>query len=202
MWRYFKSKEFWLTILGIGLLGAIVYFVFFFVFMPGYTNHGESVIVPEVTELSQEEAEEKLSAMGLRPEVVDSLYKSGMPAHAVISQDPLGVSRVKPGRRVYLTVNKVIPPMVQVPDIFGVSQYQAKLRLEGANLAISKMEYVPHEYKNLVLGAFFRGKRIQKGDTLPKYSKIILRVGRGKGTQRTGVPELVGEHYETAIGML
>lgn len=202
MLRYLKSREFWLIILGLIVLAVIAYVVLFFVFLPGYTNHGESVIVPEVTEKSLEDAEADLEAMGLRYEVVDSHYKSNVPPMTVLSQDPLGVSKVKPGRRIYLTVNKVLPPMVTVPDVFGVSQYQAKLRLEGANLIIEKMEYVAHEYKNLVLAAFYKGKRIEEGDTLPKYSKIILRVGRGKGQQRVDIPKLVGEPYQTAIGLL
>jgi beta-lactam-binding protein with PASTA domain len=202
MWRYLKSREFWLIIFGLIALGVLVYVIFFFVFLPGYTNHGETVIVPEVTEKSLESAVTELEDLGLRYEVVDSHYKSNLPPMTVLSQDPLGVSKVKPGRRIYLTINKVLPPMVTVPDVFGVSQYQAKLRLEGANLIIEKMEYVPHEYKNLVLAAFYKGKRIEEGDTLPKYSKIVLRVGRGKGDQRVDIPKLVGQPYQTAIGML
>ncbi|MEM0996779.1 MAG: PASTA domain-containing protein [Bacteroidota bacterium] len=202
MWRYLKSREFWFTILGLVLLGGATYVLFFFVFLPNYTNHGESVLVPEVTELALDDAEGKLDEIGLRYEVVDSHYKSGLPPMTILAQDPLGFSKVKPGRRIYLTVNKVLPPMVTLPDVEGVSQYQAKLRLEGANLVIEKMEYVPHQYKNLVLAAFFKGKRLSEGDTLPKYSKIVLRVGKGQGEQRVDIPELVGENYQTAIGML
>lgn len=202
MWRYLKSKEFLLTMLGIAVFVTLLYVVFFFVFLPSYTKHGETVIVPEVTEIDIADAQSKLGDLGLQYEVQESIYIAGLPANAVISQDPTGMSKVKPGRRIYLVTNKAIPPMVRVPEIYGVSQYQAKLRLEGANLNIRRMEYVPHEYKNLVINAFYEGKRLKVGDTLPKFSKIVLHVGRGKGTQNIEVPNLVGEHYEVAIAML
>ena len=49
MLKYFKSKEFWFVIVGGSiLLAGLVYVLTFYVFLPNYTQHGESVIVPEV----------------------------------------------------------------------------------------------------------------------------------------------------------
>lgn len=202
MLRYFKSKEFWLTLLGLTLLGVLAYVLLFFVFLPSYTNHGESVLVPEVTEGDLEEAIIKLDGMGLRFEVADSLYISSLPPQTVISQDPSGMSKVKPGRRIYLTVNKTIPPMVRIPQIYNVSTYQAKLLLEGVGLEIQRIEYIPDEFKNLVRYAEFRGKRVKEGDTLPKFSELLLFVGKGLGRERIAVPELVGLKYQEAISIL
>lgn len=202
MLRYFKSREFWLIILGFIAFGGLVYAVFFYLFLPSYTNYNESVVVPIVSEGNLEEAIVKLEAKGLRYEVADSIYVSNLEPAAVISQDPPANSDVKPGRKIYLTVNKKVPPMVKIPGVFNVSTYQAKLLLDGAGLRIKKIEYIPDEFKNLVRYGEHKGKRVKAGDTLPKFSELVLFVGRGLGSQRIEIPDLVGLHYLEAISLL
>ena len=202
MWKYLKSREFRLTVLALVGGIALIYLVFFFVFLPLYTNHGEEVVVPDVTRMTLNNATEKLEGTDLRFEVVDSLYDSELEPLAVISQDPVPNSRVKPGRRIYLTINKTVPPLVKFPNIVGVSQYQAKLRLEGSSLSVGKMEYVPHQYANLVISVSYKGNKIKEGDPLPKFAKIDLTIGKGTGSIRVETPNLVGMSYEAAIGIL
>ncbi len=202
MLRYFKSREFWLIILGFIAFGGLVYLIFFNLFLPSYTNYNESVVVPTVSEGNLEEAIEKLEAEGLRYEVADSIYVSNLSPAAVISQDPPANSDVKPGRKIYLTVNKRVPPMVRIPKVFNVSTYQAKLLLDGAGLRIKKIEYIPYEFKNLVRYGEYKGKRVKEGDTLPKFSELVLYVGRGLGSQKVEIPDLVGLHYLEAISQL
>jgi eukaryotic-like serine/threonine-protein kinase len=202
MLKYFKSREFWLTLGGIVVFAALLFVIFFFVFLPSYTNHGEETEVPNVSKMKLEEAIVKLEEAGLRYEVADSLYLNNLPPLSIISQDPVAKSKVKPGRPVFLTVNKVVAPMVKFPDIVGVSQYQAKLRLEGANLIMGRLKYVAHEYRNLVLGASLNGKKLSSGDTLRKGSIIDLVVGEGTGNQKVEVPDLVGKSYESAIAII
>lgn len=202
MLKYFKSREFFITVAAIVGFGVVVYVVFFFLFLPYYTNHGEETVVPDLARLELDEAIAKIEEAGLRYEVADSLFLSSLPALSIISQDPIGGSKVKPGRRVYLTVNKVVAPVVKFPDINGVSQYQAKLRLEGSGLALGHIEFIPHEFADLVLSATFKSKKISEGDEIRKGSKIDLVVGKGKGNQKVEVPDLVGNTYETAIATL
>jgi eukaryotic-like serine/threonine-protein kinase len=197
MLKYFKSKEFFITVAAIIGFAVVSYLVFFFLFLPYYTNHGEEATVPEVSKLKLEEAIAKLEEAGLRYEVADSLYLSSLPSLSIISQDPLGGSKVKPGRRVYLTVNKVVAPVVKFPDISG-TQYQAKLRLEGAGLVLGHVSYVPHEFADLVLGATYEGKPVKEGDEIRKGSKISIVVGKGKGNEKVEIPDLVGTTIETA----
>jgi beta-lactam-binding protein with PASTA domain len=202
MLKYFKSKEFFVT-LGVIVGGFLaLYLLTFFVFLPWYTNHGEEVKVPKITEMVLEKAAEKLDEEGLEYHVVDSLYRVDLPPLTIISQDPVAGSMVKPGRTIYVTVNKVLAPMVKFPDITGVSQYQAKLRLEGAGLTLGKMTYVPHEFSNLVLRATHDGKDMKEGTELRKGSKIDLVIGEGKGNQRIAVPDLTGETFESAMAII
>jgi eukaryotic-like serine/threonine-protein kinase len=202
MLRYFKSREFLITlgvILGVTILS---YLVFFYLFLPYYTNHGEETEVPDVSKMQLEEAIVAIEEAGLEYKIADSIYLVTAKPLEVVSQDPVARFKVKPGRPVYLTVNKVVAPMVSFPDITGVSQYQAKLRIEGAGLVFGQLSYVPHEYRNLVLGAAFKGKKLKEGDELRKGSKIDLVVGEGKGNLRVEIPSLVDKPYEVAVSTL
>lgn len=199
MLKYFKSREFFITIAAIVGVSVVAYLVFFFLFLPFYTNHGEEREVPNVAKLQLDEAIAKLEEAGLRYEVADSLFLSTLDPLSIISQDPIGGSKVKPGRRVYLTVNKVVAPVVKFPDISGVSQYQAKLRLEGAGLALGHVTFEPHEFADLVLGATYKDKKLNEGDEIRKGSKVDLRVGKGKGNQKLQIPDLVGQPYVVAM---
>jgi eukaryotic-like serine/threonine-protein kinase len=202
MFKYFKSREFFLTVGAIFGVGIVGYLVFFFLFLPYYTQHGEETEVPDVTKMQLAGAIEALEEVGLEYEVADSLYLVNVDPLAIISQDPLAHSKVKPGRKVYVTVNKVVAPIVKFPDITGVSQYQAKLRIEGAGLQMGQLTYIPHEYRNLVLGAAHKGTKLKEGDELRKGSKIDLVVGEGKGNIKVEVPSLVGKPYEVVISTL
>ena len=92
--------------------------------------------------------------------------------------------------------------MVKIPKVFNVSTYQAKLMLDGAGLRIKKIDYIPDEFKNLVRYGEHKGKRVKEGDTLPKFSELVLFVGRGLGSQKVEIPDLVGLHYLEAISQL
>lgn len=202
MWAYLKSKEFWLTIAGLIVLFFVFFFGFFEVFLPMYTQNGKQVVVPKVKDFELETSIAKIDSAGLNYVIVDSLYVPNLSPNAVIAQDPSSMSRVKPGRKIYLTVNKRKPPMVRMPDILNVSNYQAKLRLESWNLTINKITFIPHEYRNLVLKAKYKGNYINPGDSLPVGSRIDLIVGKGKGTQRVEIPDLVGLSYQEAISIM
>ncbi|MFN8394341.1 MAG: PASTA domain-containing protein [Bacteroidia bacterium] len=202
MLKYFKSREFFITLAVVVGFALVSYLLFFFVFLPMYTNHGEETAVPEVAKLNLEEAIAKIEEAGLEYEVADSLFLNALPPLSVISQDPIGGSKVKPGRRIYLTVNKVVAPVVKFPDINGVSQYQAKLRLEGVGLQLGSVKFVPHEFADLVLAASFKGKALKEGDEIRKGSKIDLTVAKGKGDQKVQIPDLVGQPYNVALATL
>lgn len=202
MWQYLKSREFRRTFLILILLSATLFVLFFFVFLPMVTRHGEVTVVPDVKDITESEAIRKIEAAGLEVKISDSLYVATLDPRAIISQDPEGGDTVKPGRKIYLTVNKAIPPMVKVPDILNVSLYQAKLRLESWNLKLGDLKFKPHPHRNLVLGALVKGRLVEPGDSIPVGTSVDLYVGEGKGSTNIEVPKLVGLHYSNAISMM
>ncbi|MDE5608241.1 MAG: PASTA domain-containing protein [Muribaculaceae bacterium] len=147
--------------------------------LSSWTHHGEEVRVPDVKELPLEMAAETLDRSGFSHEVVDSVYEAKTRPGSVVNQIPSGGSTVKPGRTVYLTVVATTPKSVTVPDFMNVSLRQAQASFEGLGIKSVRVEYIPSEYKDLVLGATVAGREIHRGERIPMSSAVTLRVGTG-----------------------
>lgn len=202
MLRYFISREFFLTLLGLAGAGALLYIFIFFWFLPAYTRHGDAIIAPDLTEMPLEEAEKSLRKAGLRPTVADEIYMDNLPPGVVLRQYPAPYSRVKPGRTISLTINKKDPPMVALPELRDMSLYQAKNRLEGWKLAIGKVTAVPDKATNFVISAAYQGREVKTGDMVPQGAKIELVIGAGLTAGKVALPNLVGMRYEEALALL
>ena len=83
-----KHKYFWLGVLA--LVGALagLYLVMNHVVMPMYTRQGAAVTVPEVRELSYQEASTLLEERDLQPERRDQPFNPSLPRDAVVDQNP------------------------------------------------------------------------------------------------------------------
>ena len=94
---------------------AVNYFI-----MPTYTRHGVSTPVPDVMTLSYPEASSLIDRAGLVPEEL-LLRKPNLPRNVVIDQNPKAGWPVKPGRRIYLTVNSGDTTTVVIPQVEAIS---------------------------------------------------------------------------------
>ncbi len=90
--------------------------------------------VPEVSGMSQGEAEQALTDAGLTPAVVDSQYSSSVPAGVVLSQENTSDPMV-PGSTVNLVVS-LGPDLVEVPDVTGKPAKDAIAELEAAGFDV------------------------------------------------------------------
>ncbi len=90
--------------------------------------------VPEVSGMSQSEAEQALTDAGLTPAVVDSQYSSSVPAGVVLSQENTSDPMV-PGSTVNLVVS-LGPDLVEVPDVTGKPAKDAIAELEAAGFDV------------------------------------------------------------------
>ena len=91
--------------------------------LDNYTRHGQSVTVPNVKGLPLEQAENEITRQKLNVITIDSNYVKGMPAGAVLEQNPEGNSKVKEGRTIYLTINTADVPKIVIPDLIDNSSY-------------------------------------------------------------------------------
>jgi beta-lactam-binding protein with PASTA domain len=180
------------------VITSLLIVMFFYVYLPLTTNHGESITVPDLEGLSLQQAQSFLEERELRYIVTDSSYNPKLPPLAIISQDPAKNAKVKVNRHIHLVINATRPPMEQVPNIIDNSLKQAEQLLESYGFKKGNIQYVPDIAGNVVLRLFYNGKeltrkQIEEGFLLPKGSTIDLEVGDGLGNATFDLPNLVGK---------
>ncbi len=198
--KYFISREFFLTLGGLGILGLLLYLLVFLVILPGYTRHGDSVLVPDVNKMTIEEAVKTLDKVGLRYEKKDSTFRMDYPSLSIVDQYPAPYSRVKPGRKIFLTINKSEPPLVKLPDLDNMNRYRARQTLENWKLSVGEVTVRPDfSTPGTVLDVTYQGKRIKTGTQLPQGARIDLIVSQGRLQRQVEIPNLIGLTYEDAL---
>jgi beta-lactam-binding protein with PASTA domain len=185
--RIFTSKKFYLYALGILLLGVSTLFLFDKVIMPGYTNYYEGLTVPDLTRVTLDEAEAQLTSIGLRYEVADRRANSAFPANYVIDQQPAANTIVKPNRKIYLTVNTEVKPVVVVPNVISLGIRNAQIQLQNYGLEVGSTSYESSRFKNVVLR-----QSVPQGDTVAKGTTIDLVISDGLGSKIVTIPEIIG----------
>lgn len=200
-----STRSFPDLLIHIGIILALVaalFLVFFFVYLPFTTNHGQTITVPDVTRLSVDEMQNLLDDRDLRYEVSDCTFVAGAQPLTVIQQYPRANAKVKEGRKIYLTVTKRVAPMVQMPNLVSLTLRSAELNLKSMDLVMNPPTYVPDVAKNAVLRQLYNGKEITPGTPIPKGAMIDLEVGDGLGSTMFDIPNVVGlplDEAEAAI---
>ncbi|MFK7971781.1 MAG: PASTA domain-containing protein [Bacteroidia bacterium] len=204
MLKYFWSKEFFYSLLGLIVFGFLAYLLIFFVILPSYTRHGESVLVPDVGNLPEMEALEVLNEADLRYEIKDSVYEPGYDTRVILDQYPAPLSRVKPDRKIFLTITKLEAPMVQVPNMKEKQFIRAKEMLRSRKLIMGEkiLRPDPGAFNNQVDGMMYAGKPIAAGEKVPQGSIIDLIILQSTNKEKVNLPNLVGLPLEDAISAL
>ncbi|WP_367915350.1 PASTA domain-containing protein [Leadbetterella sp. DM7] len=176
----------------------ILFFGFFFVYLPWSTNHGEAILVPELKGLTLAEAKEALDDADLDYEVSDSQFVAGLKPLSIISNYPKSGAYVKSNRKIFLTVAAVSAPLVKLPNIIGRSSLSAQNQLLSSGLQFGGEEKVPALEENTILKVKLGNRELMPGDEIPKGSKIIFVVGDGYADQKIDVPNVVGMEQDEA----
>ncbi len=194
-----NSKTDVLIHLGIILSSLLIlFFGFFFVYLPWSTNHGEAIRVPDLKGLTLSEAKDALDDSGLDYEVSDSVFVAGLKPLSIISNYPKSGSNVKSDRKIFLTVAAVSAPMIKLPNIIGRSSLSAQNQLLSSGLQLGGEEKVPALEENTILKVKLGNRELQPGDEIPKGSKVIFVVGDGYANQKIDVPNVVGMDQDEA----
>lgn len=171
---------------------AVVLFVSVVIWLRRYTLHGKEVTIPQVTGMTQEEAEIVLRGSGLYLVVVDSTYSDKAPLGTVVEQTPPALSHAKPDRPVYVVMNARTKQLIPLPELHDVSYRQAEATLRSIGLRVAKVEYEPSLYPDNVLDVRAGGMSLNEGTRLPEGSGVTLVVGRRQGNSMVSVPSLLG----------
>ncbi len=169
------AVHFGLAILALVILGFLI-----LKFLKIWTNHGEYVVVPDLTKKTLTEVEFILEENNLRYEVLDSTdYDPKFPAFSVISQSPEAAEHVKENRKIYLTINPSGYRKVTIPKVIQITRRSAEATLKSVGLMVGKITYVDNIGKDMVLELSHEGKKVEPGEQLIKMSKVDLVCGNG-----------------------
>ncbi|MBN8579000.1 MAG: PASTA domain-containing protein [Cyclobacteriaceae bacterium] len=181
--------------LGIILITGVLYF---YIYLPSLTNHLESITVPDLTGLTVDELGDFVKKHDLRYAVNDSSYSASQPPLTVLGQFPQPGSIVKQNRVVFVSLNRVQPPTLPMPDLEVRSLLNAEVVLKSLELKRGRIFYRPYPFRNLVLEMQHEGVKIIPGTRITKGSVIDFVVGDGNGPADFTIGNLIGDPLETA----
>lgn len=201
MFKFITHRPLWVNVLA-GILLAIALFVIFIFTLNWITHHNESKTVPAVVGKSFGEAEKILEKAGFEVEIQDSIYVDTTKPMQVLKQVPESDEMVKINRTVYLTINRAVPPLVDMPNLVGFTFRTAEMELSNRGLKVGDTSYKFDFARNTVLEQRYKGNIISPDTKIPMGSAISFVLGNGLGNEKFIVPNLVGMRFCDARAML
>lgn len=169
------------------------------VFLDVATKHNQELTVPDLSNMSVEEADSVAALNDMVIDVTDSVFVKRMKRGAVYRQNPAPGSKVKSGRRIALTINAVNAKKITMPNLVGFSMRQAKAELLSRGLTLGKLIYVQDMATNNVLRQLHDNLEIEPGSMIESESVIDLVVGLNGRDFVTYVPDVSGLKYMSAV---
>ncbi|MDL2227334.1 PASTA domain-containing protein [Bacteroidales bacterium OttesenSCG-928-K03] len=204
MQRFLKlisNVYFWLQFV---IAIALIFIVLFIIkgSLKKYTRHDKELVVPVIENMYYDDLVNssygELFSFTISDSTYNALYEPGI----IISQNPVAGSKVKPGRKIYLTVSAESPGDVQMPNLINLSVRQAISIVESSGLKFGSMEFVPSFDKDAVLQQKCRDVQIEPGTLVVKGSVIDIVVGAGYDRPITHLPFILGKNANEAKNIL
>ncbi|UZJ38812.1 MULTISPECIES: PASTA domain-containing protein [Prosthecochloris] len=168
--------------------------------MISYTRQGQSVFVPNVEKMSYNKALGALKSAGLTGKKSYNVrYLPDIDSNTVIVQRPVAGSEVKPGRTVYLVLNKREKPRFSIPDFYGRPLDEVRQILDRFDVAITGVQvqsvYDPAEDGKVL------SQSVAPKTVVSSGSSISLIVGKAEvveTVQKIPVPDVLGMSLKQA----
>ncbi len=182
-------------LLMVGVSAVILVLVFIFIRI--YARQGEESEMPDIVgkNIAEVMANNELE---LDFVVLDSIFREGTEGGTILTQDPLGGTMVKNGRKVYVSITAYNVDDAVLPELAGLSVRQAVSELYAIGLSVGKLTFVEDPYKNSVVDQSCNGKSLYAGQQVPRGSVVDLVVGSGDGTGSNSVPFVIGKTADKA----
>ncbi len=147
---------------------------------------GKSVVVPDVSNMTEEQARQAAEAVGMEIQVEKQVYDNRVEAGRVVSQNPAAGTESRSGRTLKITLSKG-SNMVNVPSVIGLSENEAVVAIEQAKLSVSEIR---REFNDSYeTGVVFNVSPAQQSQ-VNEGSTVVLYVSKGRNTAT--VPSIVG----------
>jgi eukaryotic-like serine/threonine-protein kinase len=167
-----------------------------------YTQHGKELEVPPLTGINYDEIKNSDLTESFQFVVIDSVYDDHFNKGEIVLQDPIQGSKVKKGRKIYLTTVATQPENVSMPNLKDLSLRQALNELRANGLKLEKLTYIKYFARNAVVAQLIDGDTILPGDRTLKGTPVELILGKGLQNDLQEVPFLIGLTEQEAIRRL
>jgi beta-lactam-binding protein with PASTA domain len=163
-------------------------FVFNNLVMPRLIHSTAEVRVPELANLTVEQAEKQLRPLGLQLSRAGERFDPSAPRGFIVAQDPPPDTPVRGRRRVTVVVS-LGEEFSSVPELFGESSRGAGLLIERAGLKVGGVSRAPSEEvgEGLVVASDPPAESV-----LPRDAPVGLLVSSGAGPEYFVMPDVVG----------
>jgi serine/threonine-protein kinase len=186
--RRHRFRSFLITA-GLAVLAfATGLFVFNDLIMPRLIHSVGEVRVPDLTNLTVEQAEKALAPLGLQLSRSGERFDPSVPRGFVLAQDPPPETPVRGRKRVTVVVS-LGEEFSSVPALFGESLRSAQYLLERAGLRVAGTTRAPSDEvgDGLVAGSDPPAEAVLARDT-----PVSLLVSTGGGEESFVMPDLLG----------
>ena len=201
MFKFITKRPLWVNIItAVGL--ALLLLFLFLQMLSMITKHGVHLTVPSVVGMKTQEAVKLLVGKGFEVQIQDSVYTDTTSNGIVLRQLPDPNATVKINRTVFLTLNRVVPPMIEMPKLEGQSLRFAIDMLTRNHLKLGDTIYRPHFMQGSVLEQQYNGVRISEKAKIQWGSSITLVIGGGLSDQAMPVPNLLNMTFAEARNIL
>ena len=166
----------------------------------GMLTPTEKVLVPNVQNMTQEEATTTLEDRGLSVGTITQSQSDTVSEGHVMSQDPAMNSSVAKDTTVNLVVSsgKTTPKSVQVPNLIGLTASEAEQQLSAAGLkGSSKSDYS----ESFQQGQVFKQEPTANSQTTAG-STVTYTISSGKESKNVTVPSVIGTKESSAKSTL
>ena len=176
----------------------ILYFIINSIIMPTITRHGDEFILPDFTSQRLVEAQFGISDIDLNHEISSEEYSPGVEKGVVLNQFPVAGTKVKKGRVIKLVVSKG-QRLINIPNLAGLSVRQAMLDLETSGLSLGEIVWAFSDTlpEKVVVFSY-----PDAGIEIPMGSTVNLMVNRGRASNFTYMPKVIGIPVNDAISMI
>lgn len=172
--------------------------VFNYLLMPGLIHSKSEVRVPDLRQLSLDQAESVLGQQGMQLSRAGERFDPEVPRGFVISQDPLPGSPVRRLKTVQVVVS-LGEEFSSVPALYGESRRSAEQLLKSAGLALGRVTRAPSDEvgEGLVLASDPPAESV-----LPREAPVSLLISAGTGGDTYLMPDLLGREIGRARAQL
>lgn len=205
VWLFLTSGIFLTNFLKMLALVLVLFFLTTW-WLRCYTNHGESVQVNDFTGMNLSDAMKVARDKDFRFEVIDSSWFEGKPGGLIISQTPKPLSRVKEGRKIYVSITQSQPELVRLPQLdessYDFDRYAGKLARRNIKSRISERMFDRKQAENTILYLLYNGEKVTESDIKKGYEVPMGATLEFVVTERLSnemeVPDLVCMNYTAA----